>query len=86
MNDAPAIFNGTTGNPDVVKLLETVLAQARSGQISTVGIAMVTPLGSYAKVAAGTQVAELHLATCILSKQLLDAVETPQGRIVVPRR
>lgn len=44
MNDAPAIFNGTIGNPDVVKL------------------------------------------TCILSKQLLDAVETPQGRIVVPRR
>lgn len=71
----------------VVQILEQVLAAAKAGQCTSVGIVMIDPNGGVATPWAGGQLPSLYLGNGMMQTRIIRAIETPQkGPTIIPAR
>lgn len=68
------------GNPEVIGLLEKLLADARSGALTGVAVVSSGPNGSLNALTVGMNPAALHLGAGILAGQAMTMATSPQGR------
>jgi hypothetical protein len=63
-------------NP-VVQLLESFLAEAKAGRISTVAIVAAPPQGGFGSSYAGPQRGDLYIGAHSLANKIMRDIETP---------
>lgn len=88
------VLNGMTlpglGNVPVVSaavdLLEKVLAEAKAGKVTSIGLVMVDPNGGIATPWAGPQIPQLHLGAGMMATRIIRAIESPPKSTIIPAR
>lgn len=87
MNNIPnveALLKVPVGNPDVVGLLERVLADARAGRVVAVAIVFSGGPGSMQAGAAGGHPAELFMGCSAIQNMLLASVQGNGPKVLRP--
>ena len=64
-------------NSPIVRLLEQLLAGAKSGKVTSIAAIVVGPMATIETPAAGGQLAEMNLGVDILKLRLIAAVDKP---------
>lgn len=70
----------------VVEILEKVLAAAKAGQCTTIGLIMVDPNGGVATPWAGPQIPQLHLAAGMMQTRIIRSIESPPKSSLIQAR
>jgi len=90
MTDALKLDAAPVGDPNVIRLLESALADARAGRVAAVGLVVVGGPHKVAAVAAGGLMMELHTGAAKLTADLMAAMwpagGNARGGILLPRR
>lgn len=88
MNGAMAAELGAVQltNPAVVDILEKVLAAARAGQCTSIGLVMIDPNGGVATPWAGPQIPQLHLGAGMMQTRIIRMIENPPKSSIIPAR
>ena len=72
MNDIPDLSKfQIPGKAETVALLKNALAQAEQGQITTIGLVVVTPLGQIGASFVGPRMADVYVGVDILKGDML---------------
>jgi hypothetical protein len=75
MNDIPDLSKfAVPGQAETVALLKGALAQAEQGQITTVGLIIVTPLGQIGHSMVGPRMADVNIGIDLLKTDMLAAM------------
>ena len=70
-----------------VEILEKVLAEAKAGRVTSVGILMIDPNGGVATPWAGQQIPQLHLGASMMQARIIRMIEAPQKQpTIIPAR
>ena len=85
-NAAEVLHGVSVGNPDVIRLLEQVLADARAGRIVGVALAFTAGPGSMSAAAAGGHHPELYMGCDAIKGQLLQNSQRRPSPILTPGR
>lgn len=88
------ILNGMTlpgmGNVQVVRetvdILEKVLAAAKAGQVTSIGLVMIDPNGGIATPWAGPQIPQLYLGAGMMQTRIVRGIEAPPKSTIIPAR
>lgn len=87
MNSIPnveALLKAPLGNPEVIALLEKVLADAKAGRVMAVAIVFSAGPGSMNAGAAGGHPAELFMGCAALQNMLLASVQGGPSKVLRP--
>lgn len=88
MNGIPnveALLRAPVGNPEVIGLLENVLAEARAGRVAAVAMVVSAGPGNMNAVAAGGCQAELFMGCSAIQGALLKSVQGgPPSKLLRP--
>lgn len=87
MNSIPnveALLKAPVGNPDVVGLLERVLADAREGKVAAIAMVFSGGPGSMNAVAAGGCQAELFMGCSAIQQSILQNVGRHAPKVLRP--
>lgn len=72
-------------NPNVVKLLEDALTQARAGAVTNAAVAAVGPQGQIVTLFAGDRQGDMHTAVSMLKVMILGNIMNPRNQSPIVR-
>jgi hypothetical protein len=78
MNGNGAMPQIELSNP-IVEMIERLLADAKAGRISSIGIVAVTPQAQVAAFPVGMQIGDIYLGAGLLQKRILHQIDPPLG-------
>lgn len=69
-----------------VEILEKILAEAKAGRVTSVGIVMVDPNGGVATPWAGPQIPQIYLGAGMMQTRIVRGIESPPKSAIIPAR